>query len=78
LKDFLDKFWAKYSVSNLMKICPGRAKLFHAEDGRTEKETEMTKLIVDFCSFAKAHKNRSREHAFKNIDNIVIAEFCKE
>ena len=33
-------------MSNLMKICPVGAELFHA-DGRTE----MTKLIVAFCNF---------------------------
>jgi hypothetical protein len=34
-----------------MKIRPVRAKLFHA-GGRID----MTKLIVDFSNFAKAHK----------------------
>jgi len=47
-------------------------------DGQTVKETDTTKLIVDFRSFTKGHKNRSREHVFKNIDNIVITEVCKE
>jgi hypothetical protein len=40
-------------VSNLMKIHPVEAKLFHA-DGRTDRYT--TKLIVAFRSFAKAPK----------------------
>jgi hypothetical protein len=39
-------------MSNFMKICPVEAELFYA-DG----QTDMTKLIVTFCNFAKAPKN---------------------
>jgi len=39
-----------------MKMCPVGAELFHA-DGRTEVQTDVTKLIVAFRSFAKAPKN---------------------
>jgi hypothetical protein len=35
-----------------MKIRPVGAELFH-----TDRQTDMTKLIVDFRSFAKAPKN---------------------
>jgi len=38
-----------------MKIRPVVAELFHA-DGRTDRLTDMTKLIVDFRSFANAPK----------------------
>ena len=43
-----------------MKIRPVGAALFHAEgwtDGRTDRRTYMTKLIVAFCNFANAPKN---------------------
>jgi hypothetical protein len=43
-----------------MKIRPVEAELFHI-DGRTDRETGMTKLIVAFRNFAKAHKNRYGE-----------------
>ena len=39
-------------ISNLMKIRPVRAELFHG-DGRTD----MTKLIIAFRNFEKAPKN---------------------
>ena len=35
-----------------MKICPVRAELFQ-EDGRTDRQTEITKLIVTFLQFRK-------------------------
>jgi hypothetical protein len=41
-------------VSNLMKIRPVEANLFHA-DGRTDRH--MTKLIITSRNFAKAPKN---------------------
>ena len=40
-------------MSNFMKIRPVGAELFDA-DGRTD----MTKLIVAFCSFANAPENQ--------------------
>jgi hypothetical protein len=42
-------------MSNVMKIRPVGAELFHA-DGRTVIRTDMTKLIVDFRSFVNAPK----------------------
>jgi hypothetical protein len=39
-----------------MKVCPVGAELFHA-DGRTDGQTDMTKLIVAFRNFANAPKN---------------------
>ena len=38
-----------------MKIRPARAELFHA-DGRTERQTDKAKLIVDFRDFGNAPK----------------------
>jgi hypothetical protein len=39
-------------TSNI-NICPVGADLFHA-DGQTDRQTDMTKLIVPFRNFAKA------------------------
>jgi hypothetical protein len=39
-----------------MKICPVGAELLHA-DGRIDRQTDMTKLIVAFRNFANAPKN---------------------
>jgi len=38
-----------------MKIRPWGAGLFH-EEGRTERRTDMTKLVVAFRNFSKAPK----------------------
>jgi len=38
-----------------MKILPVGAELVHA-DGWTDRQTDMTKLIVAFCNFANAPK----------------------
>jgi len=40
-------------ISHFMKIRSVRAGLFHA-DRQTDGRTDLTKLIVDFCNFAKA------------------------
>jgi len=39
-----------------MKIHPVGAELFHV-GGWTDRQTDMTKLIIPFRSFAKAPKN---------------------
>jgi hypothetical protein len=39
-----------------MKIRPAGAELFHA-DGRTDGQTDMTKLVVAFRNIANAPKN---------------------
>jgi len=39
-----------------MKIFSVKAELFHA-DGRTDRQTDMTKLRVAFHNFANASKN---------------------
>jgi hypothetical protein len=49
--DFFQQLFEKYSISNFL-ISPMGSKLFRA-DGRTD----MTKLIVDFRSFANALHN---------------------
>jgi len=42
-----------------MKILPVGAELFHA-GGRTDGQTDMSKLTVAFRSFAKAHRPEMR------------------
>lgn len=42
-------------ISNLMKIHPVGAKLLHAV-GRTDRKTNMMKLIFGIHSFANTHK----------------------
>jgi len=49
-------FFEKYTNIKLMKIRPVRAGFLLA-DRRTDRETNMAKLIVDFRNFANAPKN---------------------
>jgi len=46
-------------MSNFVKILPVEAELYHA-DGRTERQTDMTKLIVALRNFANATKKLRR------------------
>ena len=46
------KICEKYSIKNFMKICPVGAEFFHV-DGRTDGQTDMTKLIVAFLRFCE-------------------------
>jgi len=55
--EFSGHIFEKYS--NFIKMRPVGAELFHA-DGRTDGQTEMTKLIIVLRSFANApHYNGS-------------------
>ena len=56
--NFLDKFSKNYKIPDLVKIRPIGAKLFHAE-GQTERQTEVSKLVVAFRSFANAPKKNN-------------------
>jgi hypothetical protein len=49
---FLNKFSKDIEISNFMKIRPVGAELFH-----TDRQTDMTKLIVAFRNFANARIN---------------------
>jgi len=46
-------------MSNFMKIRSVGAELFHA-DGRTDRQRDVTKLILVFSNFAKASKIQHR------------------
>jgi hypothetical protein len=54
---FLIHFRKSLKYQILRKICPVRAELFHAGrrvGGRTDRQTDMTKLIVAFRNFSNA------------------------
>jgi hypothetical protein len=53
---FIDRFLKNNKISNLIKILPMGAELFHVEK-LTEGQTDMTKLKVAFRNFANATKN---------------------
>jgi Fe-S-cluster formation regulator IscX/YfhJ len=47
-------------MSNLMKIYPGAAYLFHAHrQPETIRFTDMMKLTVAFCNFVNAHRKKN-------------------
>jgi hypothetical protein len=73
--NFLDRVWKNIQISNLMKIRSVGAGLSHADgqttggqrerererqDGWTDIQTDMTKLIVGFRNFANAPKKRNK------------------
>jgi len=51
--NFFDGFSKNTQISNFRKICPLADELFH-EDKQTDRQTDMTKLLVAFCNFANA------------------------
>ena len=52
----MDRFCKNVGISNSIRIHSVGAELFHA-DGRTDRWTDMTKLIIAFSGFANAPKN---------------------
>ena len=51
--DFCQEIFKNTHISNLVKIYPLRAELFHA-DKRKDGRRDMTKLTVAFRNFTKA------------------------
>jgi len=58
--NFRDRFKINTPISNFTKIRLVRAEMFHA-DGQTNRETNMTKLIVAFHNFSNAPKMNRKE-----------------
>jgi hypothetical protein len=54
--EFLDRFSKCTYILNFKKILPVGAELFH-EDSWMERQTDMTKLILDFQNFTDAPNN---------------------
>jgi hypothetical protein len=54
----LDRFSKNTQISNLTKICPVVASCSMRTDGRTNGQTDMTKLIVTFRNFSNAPEYR--------------------
>jgi len=46
--EFNDRFSKNIQISNLMKIRPVEAQLFHA-DRQKDRRTDLRKLILKFC-----------------------------
>jgi len=63
-----------------MKLLSVEAELFH-EDGRTDRRTDMTKLIVTFRNFASAAKNAIVRNVHRFIEACGIYQrsvTCKD
>ena len=56
---FSTNFQKNTQISNFVKIRPMGSELFYA-DGRTDGQTDMTKLIMAFRNFANASKSDCR------------------
>ena len=54
--DILKRFSKNNQITNFTKILPVGAELFTHPDRRTDRETDVTKLIIAFRCFANATK----------------------
>jgi len=59
--DFLHRLSQDAQTSNYTKIRPFGAELFHA-DGRADRRTDMTKVMVALHNSANATKNCNRQY----------------
>jgi hypothetical protein len=66
--NFIGRFSKDPQISNVIKIRPVEAELFHAE-GQTDRDDE---LIVAFLNFAKAPKNQPYFQQLK-----LFIKFCR-
>jgi hypothetical protein len=61
-----------------MKIRPMGVEYFHA-DGRTDRQTDMTKLILAFHNFANAPKNKGMNtNKLSYVEKIHYIKFTQE
>jgi hypothetical protein len=75
--NFQDRFSTNSQISNFMKIRPVGAELFHA-DGRTDSQTNMTKLTVTFRNFASSpnkpwHIRQTRALLYSAADVLTVS-----
>ena len=63
-------FFEKAHLSNFIKFHPVGAELFHAEG-----QTDMTKLIVAFCSVANAPKNKTRSPCNVKCSSVITLTY---
>jgi hypothetical protein len=71
-----DRISKNTQIPNFMKIGPVGAELFHA-GGRTDEQTDMTKLIVAFRNFANAPENCYQPQEHKQ-NAVTFSEFENE
>jgi hypothetical protein len=60
-----------------LKNHPVRAELFHA-DGQTDRQTDVTKLIVAFRNFAYAPENKHETTRGPRVNKSVKASSFKD
>jgi len=61
--NFLDGFSKYIQISNFTKIHAVGGELSHA-DGRADRQTDMTKLIIALCNYARARKIARTKFSF--------------
>jgi len=76
--NFLDRFLKNTKISINTKIRPVGTELFRAEDGRTDGQSDMTKLIVGFHNFANAPKSLlySKDYYTTKLEPSLIPTTC--
>jgi hypothetical protein len=74
---FLNGFSKNPQVSNFTKIRAMGAELFHA-DGKTDRQADMTKLVVALRNFANAPTNESTSHSGRSSRVSIIPNFSTE
>jgi hypothetical protein len=67
---FLDRVSKNTEISNVTKVRLEGAELLHA-DGRTDGQTDMTKLIVAFRNFVNESKKEQKSSIFEAFSNGI-------
>ena len=70
----VDIFLKNTQISDLMKIRPVEGVMFHA-GGRTDGQTDLTKLIFAFLNFVRTSKNSSIVYCEMQLDHALITAF---